>query len=91
MYFNIEIQVNFSNFTGIYIRWTKFFVLSLQNPVAEDAGQYKCNIKNDVGDTNANLTLNFEQEPEEQHEETEKNGDKDLAGRGSRPGTITLS
>ncbi|MCP9266047.1 Twitchin [Dirofilaria immitis] len=46
--------------------------LELHNPVAEDAGQYRCNIKNDLGETNANLTLNFEQEPVEKHEKIEK-------------------
>ncbi|KAL3982100.1 Fibronectin type III domain family protein [Acanthocheilonema viteae] len=53
--------------------------LELHNPVAEDAGQYKCNIKNDLGETNANLTLNFEQEPAEQQEKSEKNREKDSA------------
>ncbi|EJW75057.1 hypothetical protein WUBG_14035, partial [Wuchereria bancrofti] len=63
------------------------------NPVAEDAGQYKCNIKNDLGETNANLTLNFEQEPVEQHEKVDKNREKDSASprpasrQGSRLGS----
>uniref|UniRef100_A0A1I7VVS1 non-specific serine/threonine protein kinase n=1 Tax=Loa loa TaxID=7209 RepID=A0A1I7VVS1_LOALO len=67
--------------------------LELHNPVAEDAGQYRCNIKNDLGETNANLTLNFEQEPVEQHEKIEKSHEKDSTSprpasrQGSRPGS----
>ncbi|KAK6110371.1 Fibronectin type III domain family protein [Brugia pahangi] len=67
--------------------------LELHNPAAEDAGQYKCNIKNDLGETNANLTLNFEQEPMEQHEKIDKNREKDSASprpasrQGSRLGS----
>uniref|UniRef100_A0A915Q578 non-specific serine/threonine protein kinase n=1 Tax=Setaria digitata TaxID=48799 RepID=A0A915Q578_9BILA len=67
--------------------------LELHNPVAEDAGQYRCNIRNDLGETNANLTLNFEQEPAEQHEKSEKNREKDSVSprpasrQDSRPGS----
>uniref|UniRef100_A0A0R3RHA4 Ig-like domain-containing protein n=1 Tax=Elaeophora elaphi TaxID=1147741 RepID=A0A0R3RHA4_9BILA len=54
---------------------------------------YLCNIKNNLGETNANLTLNFEQEPAEQQEKTEKSREKDSASprpssrQGSRPGS----
>lgn len=37
----------------------------LQDPQSTDAGQYKCNIKNNEGETNANLALNFETVEEE--------------------------
>lgn len=32
----------------------------LQDPQLEDSGLYKCNIKNSMGELNANLTLNIE-------------------------------
>ncbi|VVC89475.1 unnamed protein product [Leptidea sinapis] len=35
-------------------------VLELLDPGIEDSGLYKCNIKNDLGELNANLTLNIE-------------------------------
>ena len=35
---------------------------SFQRPTAGEAGQYRCNIKNDQGETNANLKLDFQQE-----------------------------
>jgi hypothetical protein len=51
--------------------------LEIRNPSATDAGQYRCNIRNDQGETNANLTLNFEQEaPQEKRERSEKPEDK---------------
>lgn len=34
--------------------------LELQDPQIEDSGLYKCNIKNNLGELNANLTLNIE-------------------------------
>uniref|UniRef100_A0A914Z2S4 Ig-like domain-containing protein n=1 Tax=Panagrolaimus superbus TaxID=310955 RepID=A0A914Z2S4_9BILA len=36
--------------------------LEIRKPSAGDAGQYRCNIKNEQGETNANLSLNFQQE-----------------------------
>lgn len=36
--------------------------LELSTPELDDAGIYKCNVKNPVGETNANLTLNIERE-----------------------------
>uniref|UniRef100_A0A914C5C4 Ig-like domain-containing protein n=1 Tax=Acrobeloides nanus TaxID=290746 RepID=A0A914C5C4_9BILA len=36
--------------------------LEIRRPSANEAGQYRCNIKNDQGETNANLSLNFQQE-----------------------------
>lgn len=36
--------------------------LRLSEPNLEDSGLYKCNIKNDLGEVNANLTLNIESE-----------------------------
>uniref|UniRef100_A0A0M3ITS3 Ig-like domain-containing protein n=1 Tax=Ascaris lumbricoides TaxID=6252 RepID=A0A0M3ITS3_ASCLU len=69
--------------------------LEIHGPSAEDAGQYRCNIKNDEGETNANLALNFEQETEERHEKSpgrkspRERREKDSASPrpGSRPGT----
>lgn len=36
--------------------------LELSEPNLEDSGLYKCNIKNALGELNANLTLNIESE-----------------------------
>lgn len=36
--------------------------LELSDPNLEDSGLYKCNIKNTLGELNANLTLNIESE-----------------------------
>lgn len=36
--------------------------LELSDPNFDDAGLYKCNVKNTHGETNANLTLNVERE-----------------------------
>lgn len=37
-----------------------YIKLELRDPGIEDSGLYKCNIKNDLGELNANLTLNIE-------------------------------
>lgn len=34
--------------------------LEIHDPHLEDAGLYKCNVKNSAGESNANLTLNIE-------------------------------
>lgn len=48
------------------IRVSLFFVFcqnfEIQRPTAGEAGQYRCNIRNDQGETNANLKLDFQQE-----------------------------
>ncbi|VDM36816.1 unnamed protein product [Toxocara canis] len=68
--------------------------LEIHGPSAGDAGQYRCNIKNDQGETNANLALNFEQETEEKREKSpgrkspRERREKDSASpKSSRPGT----
>jgi hypothetical protein len=38
--------------------------LEIKDPGQEDAGQYKCNVKNKFGEINANLNLNIELAPE---------------------------
>ncbi|KRY50894.1 Twitchin [Trichinella britovi] len=43
---------------------TYLFELELHDLVPEDSGLYKCTVKNDAGETNANLTLNFDIPPE---------------------------
>ncbi|KJH43663.1 fibronectin type III domain protein [Dictyocaulus viviparus] len=44
--------------------------LEIRGPSASDAGQYRCNLRNDQGETNANLALNFEEpDPTEQRHE----------------------
>lgn len=37
-----------------------YIKLELKDPDADDSGLYKCNIKNSLGELNANLTLNIE-------------------------------
>lgn len=37
-----------------------YIKLELKDPDLDDSGLYKCNIKNDLGELNANLTLNIE-------------------------------
>lgn len=37
-----------------------YIKLELKDPDTEDSGLYKCNIKNTLGELNANLTLNIE-------------------------------
>lgn len=37
-----------------------YIKLELKDPGTEDSGLYKCNIKNTLGELNANLTLNIE-------------------------------
>lgn len=39
-----------------------YIKLVLNDPGADDSGLYKCNIKNALGELNANLTLNVESE-----------------------------
>ncbi|GMR48821.1 hypothetical protein PMAYCL1PPCAC_19016, partial [Pristionchus mayeri] len=45
--------------------------LEIRGPSESDAGQYRCNIKNDQGETNANLALNF-QPPDEEPQERKR-------------------
>uniref|UniRef100_A0AAF5DMX8 non-specific serine/threonine protein kinase n=1 Tax=Strongyloides stercoralis TaxID=6248 RepID=A0AAF5DMX8_STRER len=65
--------------------------LEIRKPTANDAGQYRCTIKNDQGETNANLTLNFEQEPPQDDKTGRRSPSVNKDGRKSRtpsrPGT----
>ncbi|KAL6739034.1 hypothetical protein Aduo_012525 [Ancylostoma duodenale] len=76
--------------------------LEIRGPSASDAGQYRCNLRNEQGETNANLALNFEEpDPSERQERIEKKSRrspsekrKDASsprppsrGGGSRPGS----
>lgn len=36
----------------------------VQDPIGPDSGTYRCNVKNEYGESNANLNLNIEAEPE---------------------------
>ena len=40
-----------------------FFFFFSQNPTADDGGDYKCVVKNDLGQLQAKLNLNIEAEP----------------------------
>ncbi|XGW29138.1 hypothetical protein V3C99_008720 [Haemonchus contortus] len=73
--------------------------LEIRGPSASDAGQYRCNLRNEQGETNANLALNFEEpDPSERQEKKSRRSPsekrKDTAsprppsrGNGSRPGS----
>ncbi|VDL70181.1 unnamed protein product [Nippostrongylus brasiliensis] len=74
--------------------------LEIRGPSASDAGQYRCNLRNEQGETNANLALNFEEpDPNERQEKkgrrspSEKRKDASSPrppsrqGNGSRPGS----
>lgn len=43
-------------------------VLEIMEPTAHDGGNYRCNVKNEFGESNANLNLNIEAEPEPEGE-----------------------
>uniref|UniRef100_A0A8R1HLR5 Ig-like domain-containing protein n=1 Tax=Caenorhabditis japonica TaxID=281687 RepID=A0A8R1HLR5_CAEJA len=62
--------------------------LEIRGPSSSDAGQYRCNIRNDQGETNANLALNFEEpDPAERQERKRSNASPRPSSRGpgSRP------
>uniref|UniRef100_A0A7E4VU92 non-specific serine/threonine protein kinase n=1 Tax=Panagrellus redivivus TaxID=6233 RepID=A0A7E4VU92_PANRE len=63
--------------------------LEIRKPAASDAGQYRCNIKNDQGETNANLSLNFQQEEAAEGRRSPSVGRKSPRPKtpSSRPGT----
>ena len=57
-----------------------YIKLVLNDPGADDSGLYKCNIKNNLGELNANLTLNVESEyinPAEKDESFNNEDDND--------------
>lgn len=41
-------------------RKCNFGNFSSQDPTTEDGGSYKCNAMNELGDSNANITLNLQ-------------------------------
>uniref|UniRef100_A0A1I7U7A2 Ig-like domain-containing protein n=1 Tax=Caenorhabditis tropicalis TaxID=1561998 RepID=A0A1I7U7A2_9PELO len=62
--------------------------LEIRGPSSSDAGQYRCNIRNDQGETNANLALNFEEpDPSERQERKRSTASPRPSSRGpgSRP------
>ncbi|ULT95623.1 hypothetical protein L3Y34_004374 [Caenorhabditis briggsae] len=62
--------------------------LEIRGPSSSDAGQYRCNIRNDQGETNANLALNFEEpDPTERQERKRSTASPRPSSRGpgSRP------
>lgn len=48
------------NFKELYASYKLTRIFYFQDPGQEDSGLYKCNIKNSLGELNANLTLNIE-------------------------------
>ncbi|CAM1309087.1 unc-22 (predicted), partial [Pycnogonum litorale] len=53
-----RIKINVVEAKDVYL-----IKLELKDPSQADAGIYKCNVKNEVGESNANLTLNVELAP----------------------------
>jgi len=43
--------------------------LEIKDPETPDGGQYRCNAVNDLGESNANIALNFQEEETEEEEE----------------------
>lgn len=57
----IAIQENNKIKMSIEQRGDQYYIkLELLDPQLDDSGIYKCNIKNSLGELNANLTLNIE-------------------------------
>uniref|UniRef100_A0A1I7XRB2 non-specific serine/threonine protein kinase n=1 Tax=Heterorhabditis bacteriophora TaxID=37862 RepID=A0A1I7XRB2_HETBA len=88
-----------NNIVTLYYNFHCEIYTKIQGPSASDAGQYRCNIRNEHGETNANLALNFEEpDPNERHEKKGRRSPsaprKDTSsprppsrGPGSRPGS----
>lgn len=61
------------------------YLLSLQidDPEAVDGGNYRCNAVNDLGESNANIALNFQEEEEEEVTEEEEEESTSINGKQS--------
>ncbi|EDW50927.1 GM26811 [Drosophila sechellia] len=59
-----KIKIN----TTVIAEDTYELTLEIKDPGATDGGTYRCNVKNEYGESNANLNLNIEAEPEPEGE-----------------------
>ena len=59
---------------------TYLLCLQIDDPEAADGGNYRCNAVNDLGESNANIALNF-QEEEEEEEEVSEEEDSSISGK----------
>ncbi|KAK6747288.1 hypothetical protein RB195_000476 [Necator americanus] len=60
--------------------------LEIRGPSLSDAGQYRCNLRNEQGETNANLALNFEEpDPNERQEKKSRRSPSEKRKDASSP------
>lgn len=65
----VQLQTGKINMKSTCVKEDHFeIVLEIMEPSAHDGGNYRCNVKNEFGESNANLNLNIEAEPEPEGE-----------------------
>lgn len=65
----VQVQTGKINMVSTCVKEDHYeIVLEIMEPSAHDGGNYRCNVKNEFGESNANLNLNIEAEPEPEGE-----------------------